>query len=345
MKRQIAFPVAIALAVALVIVGFSGTFALDEAEQAVVLQFGKPVGEPVTEPGLHFKLPFVQKVRRFEKRLLVWDGDPNQIPTAGREFISVDTTARWRITDPLKFLQSVTNESSAQSRLDDIIDSVVRDEISGTDLVEIVRSADWEVTEEDLQRMEVVAVEGGDKELMASVEVGRQRLTRRILDEAARRTPQYGIELVDVRLKRLNYISDVRRQVFDRMISERQRIAEKYRSQGAGEASRIEGETSRQLATISSEAKRRAEVIRGEADAEATRIYSEAFNADPEFYAFSRSLDSYAKTLGADTVLVIGTDTDYFRFLRTLEQQELAAEPPREQVSSDSDAGQAPPGN
>ena len=310
------------VAIVIVFVIAGGTYVGDESMQAVILQFGKPVGDPVTEPGLHFKMPFVQEARMFEKRVLAWDGDPNQVPTSGREFISIDTTARWRIVDPLKFLESVTNESGAQSRLDDIVDSVVRDMISSTDLVEIVRSADWEVTSEDLARVDVVTTEMGDKELMREVTVGRRRLTRKILEEARKLMPQYGIELVDVRIKRLNYIPDVRRQVFERMISERQRIAEKYRSEGQGEAARIEGETARQLAEITSEAKRKAEVIRGEADAEATRVYNEAYSEDPEFYAFQRTLESYVKSLGRQTVLVIGADSDYFNYLRSIEAQE-----------------------
>jgi len=311
--------------VALIVVGvlvYAGSYTLDKAEQAVVLQFGKPIGDPITEPGLHFKMPFVQEVRRFEKRLLVWDGDPNQIPTSGREFISVDTTARWRIVDPLKFLQSVSNEAGAQTRLDDIIDSVVRDKVSATELTDIVRSADWQVTQDDLARDEVIVVESGDKELMEEVKIGRHNLTRQILRTAREQMPQYGIELADVRIKRLNYIEDVRRQVFDRMISERQRIAEKYRSEGQGEASRIRGETSRQLAEIRSEAKRKAQVIRGEADAEATRIYADAYNADPEFFAFQRTLESYAASLGSQSTLVLGLDNAYFRYLRSLQPSE-----------------------
>lgn len=307
---------------AVVIVGallMASTYTLDKAEQAVVLQFGDPVGEPVTGAGLHFKMPFVQNVRRFDKRLLIWDGDPNQIPTSGREFISVDTTARWRIVDAKKFLESVTNERGAQSRLDDIIDSAVRDRISATELTDIVRSADWSVTQEDLEREEVIVPESEDKELRQPVEVGRQILTRRIVEAARAEMPQYGIELLDVRIKRLNYIQDVRQQVFDRMISERQRIAEKYRSEGQGEASRIEGETSRQLAEIRSQARREAEVIRGEADAEATRIYAEAYSADPEFYAFQRTLESYAESLGEKTTLLLSPDSAYFRYLRSIE--------------------------
>ncbi|MFW6061981.1 MAG: protease modulator HflC [Planctomycetota bacterium] len=311
----IAASAAVVVLIAAIVIG-SGTFVLDETEQAVILQFGDPV-RAVTEAGLHWKTPFVQEARRFEKRLLAWDGSPNQIPTRGREFISIDTTARWRIVDPLKFLQSVGSETGAQTRLDDIIDSVVRDKISGSDLVEIVRSGDWEVTAEQLEKVEVpVSEEEG--ELTREVKKGRKRLIREILREARQRMPQYGIGLTDVRIKRLNYIADVREQVFNRMISERQRIAEQFRSEGQGEASQIEGETSRQLATIRSEAKRKAEVVRGEADAEATRIYNGAYGSEPEFYRFHRTLESYSKTLNDQTVLVIGTDSDYFRYLKKI---------------------------
>jgi membrane protease subunit HflC len=301
------------LLIAGVVLLSASTYALDETEQAVVVQFGKPVGETVFASGLHFKLPFVQEVRRFDKRLLAWDGAPNQIPTRGREFISVDTTARWKIVDPLLFLKSVRDESGAQSRLDDIIDSVVRDNISSTELVEIVRSADWEVSADDL-----LDDDGGELTepgLADRIQMGRLKLTRQILREGQKQMPQYGIELADVRIKRLNYIPSVQQQVFRRMISERERIAEQFRSEGQGEASRIQGQTSQELAEIRSEAMRKAEVIRGEADAEATKIYNEAFSVDPEFYAFSRTLDSYAKSLGPDTVLVIGTDSEYFRHL------------------------------
>ncbi len=304
----------VVIVVVLLFVLSAGLYTLDETEQAVILQFGEPVGDPVTEPGLHWKAPFIQEVRRFDKRLLAWDGDPNQIPTRGREFISIDTTARWRITNALKFLQSVTNETGAQSRLDDIIDSVVRDKISGSDLVEIVRSADWEVTAAELEEIDIPA-DDEEKALTKDIKKGRKRLTREILREAQTRMPQYGIELVDVRIKRLNYIADVRNQVFNRMISERQRIAEEFRSEGQGEASRIQGETSRDLAEIRSEARRKAEVIRGEADAEATAIYNGAYGRDPEFYRFSRTLESYEKTLGEDAVLLLDADSDYFRYL------------------------------
>ncbi|MGA1530631.1 MAG: protease modulator HflC, partial [Kiritimatiellia bacterium] len=252
-----------------VIILSNSAYTVDQAEQVVVLQFGKPVGDPVTDPGLHFKVPFLQEIRRFDKRLIVWDGDPNQVPTRGREFISVDTTARWRIVDALQFLKSVRDEIGAQSRLDDIIDSAVRDNISSTELTEIVRSKDWKVSEKDIERLNVSTVEGQEQnDLTGAIRLGREALTRNILKVAAEGLPEkYGIELVDVRIKRLNYITSVRQQVFQRMISERQRIAEQFRSEGEGQASRIRGDTSRELAQIRSEARRKAEIIRGEADA------------------------------------------------------------------------------
>ncbi len=308
------------LVVAAAIILNSTAFTVDQAEQVVVLQFGKPVGEPVTEPGLHFKVPFIQELRRFDKRLIVWDGDPNQVPTRGREFISVDATARWRIVDALQFLKSVRDEAGAQSRLDDIIDSVVRDNISSTELTEIVRSKDWEVSQKDLERLDVVPLENDSPdELTETIRLGRETLTRNILREASKGMPEkYGIELVDVRIKRLNYITSVRRQVFQRMTSERQRIAEQFRSQGEGEASRIEGDTSRELAQIRSEAQRKAEIVRGEADAEAMRIYNEAFASDADFFSFLRTLESYPETLKGQSVLILGTDSDYLKFINDI---------------------------
>jgi len=297
----------------------SSVFFVDEAEQALVLQFGKPVGEAITTPGIHFKTPFIQEVRRYDKRLIAWDGAPNQIPTRGREFISIDTMARWKIVDALQFVKSVRDESGAQTRLDDIIDSVVRDKISSTELTEIVRSKDWEVTEEDLKRANVMAPENDSSALTSEIKVGRNTLTKAILNEASKDMPElYGIELVDVRIKRLNYIPSVREQVFQRMISERQRVAAQFRSEGQGEASSIMGDTSRQLSEIRSEAKRKAEVIRGEADAEATRIYNEAYSEDPEFYALLRTLESYPITLGKQTELLISSESEYFKVLRNL---------------------------
>lgn len=312
-----------ALAVAVGAVLFSAAYTIDEAEQAIVVQFGRPVGDPVTEPGLHFKLPFVQEVRRFDKRLLSWDGDPNQIPTRGEQFISVDTTARWRIADPLTFLQRVHDERGALNRLSDILDSVVRDHISASELSEIVRSHDWTVTEEDLRR--ALAAEDEEEDLLQEVRVGREQLVASILETAQRQMHEYGIELQDIRIKRIDYVQAVQERVFERMIAERQRMAEEFRSEGSGRAAEIQGQTERMLAEILSEAQREAEVIRGTADAEATRIYNAAFGADPEFYAFFRTLESYSETLGADVTLILGSDSEYFRYLRSVGEPDLDA--------------------
>jgi membrane protease subunit HflC len=297
---------------------FAAAFTVDETEQAIVVQFGAPVGKPITEPGLHFKIPFVQEVRRFDKRLLIWDGDPNQIPTIEEQFIKVDTTARWRIIDPLLFLQSVSNEINAQSRLSDILDSVVRDKIASSSLVNIVRSRDWKVSEEDLER--VMPLEGDDSQLeilLQKVETGREELVQSILETARNQVLEYGIELVDIRIKRINYVESVQKQVFDRMIAERQRMAEQFRSEGEGRAAEIIGETERLVAQLRSEAERDAEIIRGQADAEATRIYNEAFSEDPDFYEFYRTLDSYSQSLGSDVTLFISSDAEYFKLLRS----------------------------
>lgn len=310
----------LALVMLLVAVGlvvfWSSVYTLDETEQAVVIQFGKPVGNTVTDPGLHFKMPFVQEVRRFEKRILAWDGDPNQIPTRGREFIFVDSTARWRILDPLLFLKSVKDENGAQSRLDDIIDSIVRDEISSTVLIEIVRSKDWKFDE---QSIEFARLSGKEKEILTrKIQVGREQLEHNLLVLAQKQMPQYGIQLVDVRIQRLNYIPKVQHEVFNRMISERNRVAARFRSEGEGQAAAILGETERKVAEVQSAAHRDAEIIRGDADAEATRIYNEAYSIDAEFFAFYRTMQSYSQSINKNTTLIISSDSDYFRYLRRI---------------------------
>lgn len=340
MRNPIA-PLAIAavLALLLFIMGRSGLYTLDEAHQAIVVQFGRPVGEPITTPGLHFKMPFVQEVRRLEKRLISWDVDPNQIPTRGEQFISVDTTARWRIIDPLRFLQSVGDERGAQLRLNDILDSVVRDHISASDLVEIVRSKDWKISEADLERMHV-AGEEEEEVLLQEVTTGREELTRSILAQAQSQMPQYGIELVDIRIKRIDYVEAVQMRVFERMIAERQRIAEKFRSEGQGRAAEIDGSTQRLLAEVRSEAQRQAEVIRGQADATATRIYSEAFGADPEFYSFFRTMESYSRSMGKGVTVVLGSDSEYFRYLREIAQPRALSATP-DDVWGDDAGGEA----
>lgn len=308
----------IAAALVAALVAFrSIAFVVDETEQAIVVQLGEPVGEPITTPGLYFKKPFIQDIRRFDKRLLTWDGDPNEIPTKGREFIFVDSTARWRIADPLLFLRAVRDERGALSRLNDIIDSAVRDEVSSLELVEIVRSTDWKVDEEDL-RAAVVTGEGSEDLLSTRVLVGRGGLERRILERASVEVRNAGIELVDVKIKRLNYVDSVRRKVYDRMISERQRIATQFRSEGQGRSAEIRGQTERDRREIISRAFREAEAVRGAADARATQIYADAFSLAPEFYQFLRTLESYQATIGPQTRLFIGTDSDYFAMLRRL---------------------------
>lgn len=299
------------LLIAAAIVAMTSLFAIDQAEQAIIVQFGEPKGDVITEPGLHLKLPW-QEVRRFDKRLLVWDGDVTQIPTRGREFILVDTTARWRISDPLQFLRSVRDEAGAQTRLDDIVDSVVRDMVSSTELEEIIRSRDWRV---DVEKLEDPALaERSDVDLKQRPKLGRELLEQEILQRARRLMPQLGIALVDVRIKRVNYIASVRKQVENRMIAERQSIAERFRSEGQGQSQEILGEMERELRTIRSEAARKAEEIRGRADAEATRIYGRAFGADPEFYAFFRTLENY-QAMGPNTTLMLKADSDFFKYL------------------------------
>jgi modulator of FtsH protease HflC len=298
--------------IAAVVLLVSSVYVLDQSQQAIVVQFGEPVGDVVTEPGLHFKAPFIQEVRRFDKRVLAWDGDVSQIPTLGREFVIVDTTARWRIADALQFLRSVRDEAGARTRMDDIIDSVSRDIVSGTELEEIVRSADWDVDVSELSEEEAAVVETD----LEKPKKGRGQLEREMLAAASRLMPGLGIELVDVRIKRINYIDSVRAQVENRMIAERQSIAARFRSEGEGRSQEILGEMERQLRGIRSEAARQAEEIIGKADAEATRIYGRAYGADPEFYAFFRTLESY-DAIGANTTLMINADSDFFRYLQS----------------------------
>lgn len=303
--------------VALSIATFKSAFVIDQAEQGIIVQFGEPIGDVIAEAGLHWRLPFVQEVRRFDRRLLAWDGDVSQIPTLGREFIVVDTTARWRIADPLQFLRAVRDEAGARTRLDDILDSVVRDIVSGTELEEIVRSADWAVDLSSLAEEEAAALAEADLERPTE---GRGQLERDMLAAASSLMPGFGIELVDVRIKRINYIASVRDQVESRMIAERQSIAARFRSEGEGRSQEILGEMERELRRISSEAERLAQEIIGRADAEATRIYGAAYGADPEFYAFFRTLESYS-LLGENTTLMINADSELFRYLDSITQR------------------------
>jgi len=311
-------PIIIAIVAILLIAGGNFVFyTVDEAEQAIIVQFGEPIGDVISEPGLKVKLPW-QNVRRFDKRLLVWDGDVTQIPTLGREFILIDTTARWRIADPLMFLTSVRDEAGARTRLDDIVDSVVRDMVSSTELEEIVRSKDWEVDVDNLA--DPALADRGDVNLEQQPKLGRELLETEILERARDSMPTLGIVLDDVRVKRVNYIDSVRKQVENRMIAERQSIAERFRSEGQGRSQEILGNMERDLRRIRSEAEREAEEIRGEADAEATKIYGEAFGADPEFYSFFRTLESY-RALGPNATIMLSADSDFFRYLEESQVQ------------------------
>jgi membrane protease subunit HflC len=306
------------LAAVAILVVSRAAFVLDQAQQAILVQFGEPVGDVITDPGLHWRVPFIQNVRRFDKRLLSWDGDVSQIPTLGREFIIVDTTARWRIADPLQFLRSVRDELGAKTRLDDILDSVARDIVSGTELEEIVRSADWQVDVSRLSEEDVAALEQANLERPTK---GRGQLETDMLTSAREQMPDLGIELVDVRIKRINYIDSVRERVESRMISERQSIAARFRSEGEGRSQEILGNMQKELERIESEAQRTAEEIRGKADAEATRIYGEAYGQDPGFYAFSKTLESYT-TLGENTTLMIDASSDFFRYFESTATQQ-----------------------
>ena len=308
MNRSIKY-LMLVVAVILLVTIFSGFYIVPEGKQAVITQFGRPVGRPITEAGLHFKTPFIQDATYFEKRILVWDGDPNQIPTNDKTFVYLDITARWRIADPLRFLQAVNNEMRAQSILDDILDGTVRDLVNKNNLVEIIRSSDWS--------LETMTSTNADTE--EQIRFGRDKIAALIHQTASKQTPQYGIELVDVMFKRVNYIESVSRKVYERMISERKRIAAETRSLGEGLKAEILGKVERELLEITSMANRQAEEIKGQADAEASQIYAEAYNNDPDFYDFSQSLESYQKTVGANTKMIISYDSQFYKYLQGME--------------------------
>ncbi len=302
---------AIAAAALLVILVLGGAFyTIQETEQIVMTQFGKPIGEPFASPGLHLKVPFIQKVNRFERRWLEWDGDANQVPTKDKKFIWVDAYARWRVADPLLFFQSVRDERGAQTRLDDILDGATRKAIASRDLIEVVRSRSRALEDDP----EITEVE--DESWVDTIAHGRHAITRDILGQASVTARNFGIELVDVRIKRINYVQDVLVKVYERMISERKRIAEKSRSEGQGRAAEIRGGKERELKRITSEAYKTAQEIRGRADAEATRIYAEAYGRAPEFYAFLETLKSYETSIDDKTWLVLSTDGDFYRYLK-----------------------------
>ena len=295
-------------------------YAIDETQQVVLTQFGEPVGKPITQAGLHFKIPFIQTANYFEKRIMSWDGDPNQIPTRDKRYIWVDTTARWRIADALKFMQSVGTLTSAHARLDDIVDSATRDAISNLKLVETIRSTN-RLVEQSQDIKEIPDLDVVSTESLESISVGREELTRKILMNSAQIVPQYGIQLIDVRIKRVNYVQEVQKKVFDRMISERKRAAEQYRSEGQGKKAEIEGQMAKELRQIRSAAYKKGEEIKGKADAEAIAIYAQAYNNDPEFFAFLKTLEAYQETINSDTTLMLTTESDFYKYLKSIENQ------------------------
>ena len=302
---------ALLVVIGLFATAWDGFYILREGQQAVITQFGAPVGQPVTEAGLKFKTPFIQHVQFFEKRILIWDGDPNQIPTNDKTFIYMDNTARWRISDALRFLQAVGSINRAQSLLDDIINGTVRDLVNKNDLIEIIRSSDWSP--------DYMMSANRSVDMNTPPELGRDKISEQVLEVASKVTPKYGIELIDVMFKRVNYIDTVRRKVYDRMISERKRIAAEKRSLGEGRKAEILGKVERELKEITSAARRQATEIKGKADAEATRIYGEAYAAYPEFYAFQRSLESYQDIITGNTSLILSSSSDLFRYLESID--------------------------
>jgi len=293
-------------------VAFSSAFIVDETEQVVVTQFGKVVGSPKQLPGLYFKIPIIQHTTYFPKNLLAWDGDPGQIPTLDKTFIWVDPFARWKITDPVKFFQTVNNIISAKGRLDDIIDPAVRNFITSHSLIEAVRNTNRELGIDEVE----VGVEDMRKRPVLNITKGRGEITEGILKQAQPKLAMFGIEIVDVKIKRINYVEQVRKSVYGRMIAERNQIAEKFRSEGVGEAQKIFGDKERDLKKITSEAYRRAQEIKGKADAEVTKLFAKAYGVDPDFYSFTKTLEIYSTTLDENSSLVISTDSEFFKYLK-----------------------------
>jgi membrane protease subunit HflC len=289
----------------------STAFVVDETEQVVITQFGRPVGDAIKDAGLYFRVPFIQEANYFPKNLLEWNGDPGQMPTKDKTFIWVDVFARWRVDDPLTFFQTVRNESAAQAKLDNIIESATRNLITSNPLIEAVRNSDREMEISEVQMDETT------KEIVKKpIKLGRETLARAIMEQAKPKMAQFGIDLVDVRIKRINYVDEVQKEVYNRMIAERKQIAEKFRSEGRGESSKIAGDREKELKRITSEAYRTAQEIMGAADAEATRIYADAFNRDPEFYSFVNTLSIYKESLDKDTWVMLSTKSDLLKYLK-----------------------------
>jgi modulator of FtsH protease HflC len=299
----------IALAAIVVLLLAGSVYIVSETNQVIITQFGEPVGGAITTAGVHFKTPFIQKTNYFEKRWLEWEGDPNQIPTKDKKYIWVETYCRWRISDPLRFFQRVQDERGALSRLDDIVDGEARNAVANYDLIEIVRSSNrvFEASEEAPLT---------DSSVLAKIELGREKIAKIILEKADKITPEFGVEIRDVQIKRVNYVEEVQKKVFERMIAERQRIASKYRSEGDGKSAEIRGQKERELKRIQSEAYKKAQELMGKADAEATRIYAQAYNLDPELYSFLKTLESYRTSLAKETWLLLSTDSEFLKYLK-----------------------------
>ncbi len=297
--------------VVLLIVISSALYILDERQQAIITQFGDPIGDAITNAGLHIKIPFIQKVHYFEKRILEWDGDPKQIPTSDKRYIWLDTFSRWKIVDPLKFYQTVRNETFAHGRLDDIISGTTRDVISSNSLIELVRNTNRELI--FTQEFEASSLEGVKEE---PIDFGRSKIADQVFESSKPLVAEYGIDLIDVNIKRINYVEEVRMKVYERMISERNKIAAKYRSEGQGNSAEILGRKQRELDQIQSEAYKKAQIIIGKADAKAIKIYADAYNRDPEFYQFLKTLETYEKTIDERNTLIMTTDSDYYKFIK-----------------------------
>ncbi|MFL2989392.1 MAG: protease modulator HflC [Candidatus Neomarinimicrobiota bacterium] len=289
---------------------FGGAFYIvNESEQVVITQFGKPVGDPVTTPGLKIKTPFLETANYFDKRFLAWDGEPKQVSTRDKRFININTYARWRISDPLQYAKSLSDESRAKNRIGSVLEGATQNAIAKHDLIELVRTTnrDYIVNNEDTN-------DQSSKEKTV-IKSGRDELTREILEIAKSSTSELGIEILDFQFKRINYVPEVRKKVYERMVSERKRIAEEFRSQGAGESARISGQKDRDLKEITSDAYRRSQEIKGKADAKAANIYAAAYNKDPAFYRFMRTMEIYGETLDKETILVLSTEGDFLKYL------------------------------
>ena len=295
----------------------SSLYAVSEVEQVIITQFGRPVGAPVTTAGLKLKVPFIQEVNRIDKRILEWDGSPTDMPTEDKLYISVDLFARWRIKDPLQYFLRLRDERSAQSRLDDILGSETRNAVAKHQLIEIIRTTKDRLPLRDASLADANNVVGA----LVPIEKGRKQVEEELFAAASQKVQVFGIELMDIRFKRINYNESVRPKIYDRMISERRQIAERFRSEGNGEAARIVGNRERDLNKVQSEAYRSVEGIRGEADARATEIYARAYNQSPEavqFYEFTRTMDTYKAVIATNTTLVLSTDSELFKFLKSM---------------------------